>query len=177
MLSALEIRVEQSEDAHGISVVNERAFGRAAEARLVECIRKSKAWLPALSLVAVLDEQIVAHVLCSRMKIESSGGDFECLALGPVSVIPEYQNKGIGTELIITGIECARAIGWKAVIALGHPDYYSRFGFRPASEFGISPTFPKVQPGAFMALELVEGALANCSAGKAIYADCFSAVD
>ena len=103
--------------------------------------------------------------MCCRSNTSSEVGgagvetaEFASLALAPMAVLPEYQNKGVGSQLVRTGLMQAGSMDHKSVIVLGHPEYYPRFGFAPASRWQIKPPFD-VPDEAFMALELKEGAL------------------
>ncbi len=127
---------------------------------MVDMLRSDPAYLPELSLVAVVDEQICAHLLFTRIDIEAGQERFPALALAPMAVLPEKQNQGIGSKLVQFGLEQARQLGFTAVIVLGWPEYYPRCGFRPASRWEIRAPFPVPDP-VFMALELILGALKN----------------
>lgn len=96
--------------------------------------------------------------MLTKLYIENDENKYDSLALAPVSVLPEYQNKGIGSKLIRESLNIAKELGFKSVIALGHDKYYPRFGFKPASTWGIKASFP-VPDEAFMALELEVGGL------------------
>lgn len=112
-------------------------------------LRKSEAFIPELSLVAEIDGKIVGQVLFSKIKV----GDTVQVALAPVSVLPEYQGKGIGGMLIKEGHSIAKNLGYEFSILLGHPTYYPKFGYLPASGFGIKAPFD-VPDEAFMAINL-----------------------
>ena len=170
----LVIRGERGEDWAAISEVNWRAFGGEVEARLVEKIRESASFNPELSLVAVKDEQVVGYVLFSDIIIQGREGGAPALALAPLAVSPEFQNQGIGSELVRRGLRECRRLGHKIAAVLGHPNYYTRFGFFPAIEKGISAPFP-VPDEAFMVLELVPGALDGVT-GTVIYPPAFDGV-
>jgi putative acetyltransferase len=156
----IHIRPERPEDIASIDEINRLAFGGEEEAKLVKAIRGSDYFIPELSLVAVEDDRIVGHILFSPVKIESSESSVIALALAPMAVVPEYQNKGIGTELIKHGLIVCKKLGYTIVIVVGHPEYYPRFGFNPAREYSLEAPF-EVPDDAFMALELVPGALKN----------------
>lgn len=159
------IRAEKPEDVAAIREVNERAFGGPLEAELVDLLRaRGKA---ALSLVAVDDDRVIGHILFSAVTIERAEKSVHALGLAPMSVLPEFQNQGVGSMLVRGGLEECRASGHRVVVVLGHPDYYPRFGFAPASRYGIRSEFD-VRDEAFMAVELYEGALSGCE-GTAKY--------
>ena len=146
------IRTEEPGDADGIRRVERAAFGREAEAELVDAVREMGAAL--LSLVAVEGGEIVGHALFTAVAVGSGAG----VGLGPLAVPPEHQGRGIGSALVREGLTKLRAAGHGAVIVVGEPRYYRRFGFVPASRFGVRWDRP-VPDEVFMALELRGGAL------------------
>jgi putative acetyltransferase len=156
----VEIRPEGPEDRKAVFDVNQAAFGQDDEARLVDALRRSPAYIPELSLVAVEDSRIVGHILFTRIKLRGSERAFDALALAPMAVLPGYQRRGIGSALVERGLEIARDLGHRVVIVVGHPDYYPRFGFVLAGPLGIRAPFD-VPGEAFMALALSPGALAG----------------
>ena len=162
------IRPEQSADSAAIRLVLEQAFGQPAEASLVDNLRANGKAI--VSLVAVENDQIVGHVLFSEATIDA----VTIIGLAPLAVLPSHQKQGIGTLLTNAGIEACRNAGYTAMIVLGHPEYYPRFGFVPASRFGISSEY-NVRDEVFMAMELQPGALSKC-AGVAKYQPEFSEV-
>ena len=139
-------------------------FSDKREHELVSRIRKSEAFIPKLSLVAINEDnnEIVGHILLSKIKISNDNQLEESLALAPVSVLPEYQNKGVGRLLILDALKIAKDLGYNSVVVMGHPNYYPKFGFEKASSWGIKAPF-EVPEEAFMALELQENALENVS--------------
>jgi putative acetyltransferase len=157
----IEIRLETPEDFPAVFEVNHRAFGQDDEARLVEALRASAGHIPELSLVAVEDGQIVGHILFSPIVIHTRAGDQAAVALAPMAVAPPYQGRGIGSALARAGLEVCRQLGHLRVIVVGHAAYYPRFGFLPASRWGIRPPF-EAPDEVFMACELAPGALADC---------------
>lgn len=157
-LAGLILRPELSNDFGDITLLHNKVFGQAAEGRLVEVLRRNPHFIKGLSLVAVLNGKLVGHILFFPVLIKGEGTVFRSLALAPMSVLPEYQRKGIGSAMVNLGIEEARADGFDSVIVLGHRDYYPRFGCLPASRFGITPPFD-VPDEVFFAMELHPGGL------------------
>jgi putative acetyltransferase len=171
----LTIRAETTDDYPHIYRITEAAFGQSNEAVLVDLLRAAEHFDPELSLVAEKDGAVVGHVLFYPMDIElDSGGAYEVLSLAPVSVAPEHQRKGIGARLIREGLARGRECGYPAVVLVGHPDYYPRFGFRRASEWELRLPF-EAPDEAFMAMELVPRALAD-KAGVVRYPPQFAEV-
>jgi putative acetyltransferase len=125
------------------------AFGRRAEAELVDKLRDTEGFVPQLSLVADNSGVILGHVMFTRVTLESDPPE-KVLALAPVSVYPAYQKRGIGTALIRRGLAIADERGESLVVVLGHPEYYPRFGFLPASSLGITSPWPDIPDDAFM---------------------------
>jgi predicted N-acetyltransferase YhbS len=140
--------------------VNKLAFGQNGESDLVEKLRKKPAYVKALSQVAELDHVVIGHILFTPILIKSASRRTESLALAPMAVLSAYQRKGIGGKLIRAGLHAARNAGFRSVIVLGHPAYYPKFDFQPASKWQIQAPFP-VPDEAFMAIELETDALAN----------------
>ena len=155
----IRIRQEVKEDYKRVYEINKMAFGQENESKLIEKIRRGSCFVSELSLVAEKDNEIVGHILFSKIKIVADS-EFESLALAPMAVIPELQKQGIGGKLIKKGIEKAIELGFDSIIVLGHKDYYPKFGFQKASKWGIQSPF-EVPDEAFMAIELIEKALEN----------------
>jgi putative acetyltransferase len=150
------IRPEKPEDVPAIRIVNERAFGGAAEADLVDALRRNgKA---TISLVAEDDGRVVGHILFSPVTIEAGERELAGVGLAPMSVVPERQNQRIGSLLVEDGLRRCREDGHRFVVVLGHPGYYPRFGFVSAGRFGIKSEY-NVADDVFMVMELREGAL------------------
>jgi putative acetyltransferase len=151
------VRNEDTEDSEERSVIhsiNKTAFGSQDEADLVDELRAAGAVL--VSLVAEIQEQIVGHILFSRMSIETPGGPVQAAALAPMAVLPEHQRRGIGGQLVRHGLNLLRDRGEQIVIVVGHPNYYPRFGFSCEKTLSLEGPFPQ---DAFMAMELHPGAL------------------
>ncbi|MGI9544238.1 MAG: GNAT family N-acetyltransferase [Cyclobacteriaceae bacterium] len=153
-----DIRSETPEDYTLIDTINDEAFGQPDEGLLIRALRKRSDFIPDLSLVAWVKGNPIGHVLFTPIEIHSGEKSFGSLALAPMAVRPQYQKKGVGTALVAAGIEKARQLGFKSIIVLGHPKYYPRFGFRPASLWSIKAPF-EVSDDAFMALELTKEGL------------------
>lgn len=156
----VEIRQEEARDFPAVYNLNSKAFNRKEEARLVDRLRLSDAFISGLSLVAIVENKVVGHILFSKAKIVDGEKEVESLALAPMAVIPEMQRQKIGSRLIKYGLDKAREYGYKSVIVLGHPDYYSKCGFVPTIRWQIRPPF-NVPENAFMAMELEEGGLSG----------------
>lgn len=154
--SAVRVRDATPEDREGVRRVNEAAFGRADEADLVDRLLAEDAVL--LSLVAEMDGQIIGHILFSRMTIETRQGPVAAVSLAPMAVLSAHQNRGVGSELVRRGLAQLRDRGERIVLVLGHKHYYPRFGFSSEKARRLSSPFPRE---AFMALELLDGALAG----------------
>ncbi|MET0606393.1 MAG: N-acetyltransferase [Beijerinckiaceae bacterium] len=150
------IRNEQPEDRLAVERLNRDAFGRPDEAELIERLRADGAI--AFSLVAVAMDRIVGHLVMSWLPTTMDGRDVEALALAPMAVLPKAQRMGVGSKLVAAAVDAARDIGAEAVIVLGHPDFYPRFGFSAKLAQRLDGPF---SGDAFMALELRPGALAG----------------
>lgn len=150
------IRPETVADRAAVRNVVLAAFGRSAEADLVDSIRSSDVCVPDLSLVAETDGSVVGHILFTHVTLnnETSG----LLGLGPVAVIPDVQGKGVGNALIREGIKKAASLGYDGIVLVGNPRYYGRYGFAPASRFGLRSAF-RVLDDVFQAMPLQPGGL------------------
>ncbi len=155
-----EVRLESAGDTDDIRRVHELAFQQNFEADLVDALRSADA--STLSLVATYENEVVGHILFSPVTLETERGILAAVGLAPMAVVPARQNRGIGSLLVREGLARLAAAGHRSVVVLGHPDYYPRFGFRKASSFGIRWEH-EAPDEAFMALELVPGALVGCS--------------
>jgi putative acetyltransferase len=169
----ITIRPERSGDRAGVYEVEHQAFNRLDEARLVDALRANNR--VTVSLVAVQGSRVVGHVLFSPAVVVSATGKAPAVALGPVAVLPDLQGQGIGSQLISAGLQACRDAGHQRVIVLGHAAYYPRFGFVPASTFGVTSQLD-VPDDVFMALALVPDGWTGIS-GQARYAPEFAAVD
>jgi putative acetyltransferase len=166
----INIREERSEDIAMIRGVNIEAFGRSQEANLIEMLRTNGGIL--LSLLATNEDQIVGHILYSAVTVGSGERKIIGAGLGPMAVRPAYQRRGIGAKLIEFGTTRLKQSGCPFIVVLGHADYYPRFGFRPASDYGLKCEW-SVPDNAFMALALDESKIGGLS-GLAKYRAEFS---
>lgn len=156
-------RVETAADVTAVREIDLAAFGTAAEADLVDALRADTAWIPGLSLLSTGEDGIpVGHALLTRGHI----GDVPALCLAPCAVLPRFQRTGAGSAAVTAGLDAARGMGEHAVVVLGHPEYYPRFGFGRASAHGITLSI-EVPDEALMALSLDGGPL---PAGRVRYA-------
>jgi putative acetyltransferase len=153
----MNIRDEQPDDAQAIRSVNRAAFGNDAEADLVDSLRRHAA--PLISLVAEDHGGIVGHILFSPAMLETKP-EVQIMGLAPMAVVPKRQRQGIGSQLVAEGILRCQALNADAVVVLGHPAYYPRFGFVPASRFSIRSVYD-VADDVFMIRELRAGALSG----------------
>ena len=167
-MSDLAVRSERPSDRDAVRRVNEVAFERPDEADLVDRLRQSGASY--LGLVAEHGAEVVGHILFTPVAVDA---EIDVRGLAPMAVRPEHQRSGVGAALVRAGLEACRAAGAEAIVVLGHPAYYSRFGFRPASVFGLAYEVD-VPDEAFMALELANGALDTAS-GRVRYSSAFGA--
>jgi putative acetyltransferase len=162
------IRAEQPGDWVAVHRVNEAAFETHLEVNLVDALRQQE---PAvLSLVAAHDEAVVGHIMFSPVSLSEHPG-LRIMGLAPMAVAPPHQRSGIGSALVRAGLERCKELGFGAVVVLGHPEYYPRFGFSPASRFGIGCEYD-VPDDVFMMLELQPGFLDGTS-GVIRYHDAF----
>ena len=171
---SITIRPEEPGDYDAVAQVNEAAFERPAEAKLVNALRELA--YPVISLVATIEDQVVGHILFTPVIAEEaliSPGLI--MGLAPMAVVPGFQRKGVGSQLVEAGLDACVQLGCTAIVVLGHPEYYPRFGFAPASRFGIRCEY-EVPDEVFMAVELVPDALEGCH-GLVTYHPAFADVE
>jgi predicted N-acetyltransferase YhbS len=154
----IKIREETSEDYSDIKLINDLAFGQKQEGELIANLRIRPEYIKELSLVACSGKKIVGHILFFPVTISANGSAIETISLGPMSVLPEFQKKGVGGALIINGMKKAEKMGYKSIVVLGHPGYYPKFGFSRSSLWRIKAPFDAPDE-AMMAIELIPGSL------------------
>ena len=137
------VRRETAADRVAVEAVTSAAFAapggeEPVETRLLRALRRDPRWIPALSMVALGEEDVVGHVVCTRGHV----GDVDALGLGPISVLPAWQGRGVGTALMHAIIGAADAAGEPLIALLGDPGFYGRFGFVAASRLGIEAPDP-----------------------------------
>jgi putative acetyltransferase len=186
MSNEIELRQARKEDRDSIYKVHEGAFGRANEAKLVETLLKDEADIKEISLVAVTAGNVVGHILYTEVQIlddkgknlssmvRGKGAIAYAVALAPLAVLPSAQKRGVGKALANESLRLANERGHGIIIVLGHPEYYPKFGFEPASRFGMSSPFD-VADDVFMAKPL--SAFNEKICGNVIYHEAFIEVD
>lgn len=169
----MTIRKEKEGDYKEVESLVKKSFENAehtdyTEHLLVNRLRTGTSFIKELSLVAEMNDELVGHCLLTKAKIYNGSNQFDTLALAPVSVLPQYQGKGVGSKLIKEAFKKAQELEFTSIIVLGHDKYYPRFGFIPASNYKITAPF-EVPDESFMAIELKKGALKD-KEGTLIYA-------
>jgi len=167
----IKLRKETPADYPDIRMVNDVAFGRKAESKLVDTLRNTTGFIPDLSAVAEVDGKVIGHILFYPVTITKDEQKHASLQLAPMSVLPAFRKKSIGKLLVIYGLQAAKDLGHSSVIVLGHPSYYPKFGFERASKWNITSPFPAPDE-AFLAIELKRGSLEKVS-GIVVFPEAF----
>ncbi len=171
---ALVVRSEHARDHAAIRRVHDAAFAREAEGRLVDALRRDGCFSPDMSLVGVAPGgEIAGHVLHSTLDLEVDGRAVAGAARAPLAVLPRYQHTGVGTKLVREGLHRLRLLGYRAVIVVGNPAYYGRFGFSRALAEPIDSPYAGEH---HQALELESGVLAGATSGRVTYPPAFAEV-
>ncbi len=164
------IREREPADDSAIRQLNDMAFGGTFEGKLIEELRE--AFIDAVELVAIENGEVVGHILFSALTTMVDDDAIPTLSLAPMCVHPGRQRSGIGSALVEAGLELARRREWQAVVVLGHPEFYPRFGFSAELASSLDAPF---EGDSFMALELVPGAL-DGEDGLVVYPAAFGLV-
>ena len=151
----MRVRPETEADRAAIRAVNEVAFESPAEADIVDALRSKGAEL--VSLVADRDGVVLGHILFSPVSLAGCG-ELKLMGLGPMAAVPRHQREGIGSALVREGLNRCVLLGVHAVVVVGHPWFYPRFGFAAASGYGLRCEYD-VPDDVFMIAELARGAL------------------
>ena len=172
----IHIRTEREKDHQDVFQLVEKAFAQEEysdhkEQYLVERLRKSDAFIPALSLVAELDKDIIGFILLTKIHIDNGANSFHALALAPVVVHPDFQHKGIGGQLIREAHKKAKELGYQRIVLLGHAEYYPRFGYERTSKYNIRLPFEAPEENC-MIIGLNPGAMKGVS-GTVVYPSAF----
>ncbi len=162
------IRPEVPADVAAIHAVHAACFPTEAEAKLVDLLRA--AGNLSISLVAEIDGAVVGHGAFSPVTVASGAIG---AGLAPVAVLGSYRRQGIAAQLIEAGLPACRAAGYGWAVVVGEPEYYSRFGFKPAAEFGLADEYGGGP--AFQVIELVAGMM-PVGAGLVRYAPEFASL-
>jgi putative acetyltransferase len=168
-LNMLIIREERVEDFPAVFEINTLAFDTEAEARLVNLMRRKAR--PVISLVAERDDKLIGHIMFTPVQIDEEAAGGRTMGLGPMAVHPEVSGQGVGARLVQAGLDACRALRTELVFVVGDPEYYSRFGFKPAGDSGFSHKDEKMAD-AFSVLELTKGAASGLS-GVVLYHPAF----
>jgi putative acetyltransferase len=167
-MSVLIRQLHGNDELHAVLAVHRAAFGREGEASLVEQLRISG--FNTFEWVAEENGRIIGHVSFSPIQIER-GDDGKALGLAPMAVLPAQQRRGVGSQLLAEALQALRGTAFRAVVVLGDPAYYERFGFLPASKHGLHDTYGGGD--AFMAMALHEDGLSGYR-GRVDYAPAFA---
>jgi putative acetyltransferase len=165
----MQIRSEDQKDWPAVYIVNATAFETEAEAKLVDTLRENVK--PLISLVAEVKGTVVGHILFSPVELKNFP-DLKLMGLAPMAVAPNSQNQGLGSALVHSGLEKCRELDIGAVVVLGHPNYYPRFGFKAAKDFNISCEYGPCEDS-FMLAELKKDYLKGAS-GIIMYNEAFN---
>lgn len=150
------IRAEQAQDKTSIEQINRAAFEDDEEAQLVNALRDSGCEY--LCRVTEMDDKVVSYILFTPVTLTGKQSNLKLFGLAPMAVLPEYQNQGMGSVLVKQDLDECRARGYDAIVVLGHPNYYPKFGFVPSDDYGIKSEYD-VPREVFMIQELVPGCL------------------
>lgn len=165
---------ESVTDQDGIRSVNIAAFGKEGEADVVDQLRKSCSSF--VSIVAKMGEEVIGHILFTPARlIQDQDWSIEGMGLAPLAVLPEFQSHGVGSQLCREGLKHVKSAGSPFVVVLGDPIFYQRFGFKPASDYGIRCAYKDVPEEYFMIKNLKPKVMAGAK-GVVYYQQEFDSV-
>lgn len=174
----LKLRQERFSDHSAIAALilgayRDIPYSNHKEQIMVERLRDSDAFIPALSIVAENDNQdLVGHILFTKIQIRNQGQSYQALALAPLSVDPRYQKKGIGKKLVLEGHRVAKELGYNYVIVLGIPNYYPKFEYQFISKFNVSLPI-KISDENALIVFLIKNNYLEITGGTVIYSEAF----
>jgi len=159
----IELRPEEEKDYFIVENITREAFWNyhvpgCDEHLLIHNLRKANEFIKELDFVAINNSKIIGNIVYVTAKVTNNGIQYPVLTFGPISVLPEYQNNGIGSKLINHTVKLSREMGFKGIIIYGDPEYYKRFGFRESKQYKITNK-DKKYPAALLVLELYPNAL------------------
>jgi putative acetyltransferase len=171
----LKIRKSTPSDVSEVLHVERQAFGNDKGPEIVDLVNgllSDPSAMPRLSLLAVNNERSIGHILFTRARISNPNDSISAVILAPLAVIPEAQSLGVGGQLVKEGLKQLSETGVGLVFVLGHPEYYPRFGFKPAGRLGFEAPYPipDEHANAWMVQELHPGVIGNVR-GNLICAD------
>ena len=168
----MKIREATDIDLNDVLIVEKEAFGYDKEANLVKDLLSDPSAKPLYSYLAINDGRAVGHILFTSAHIENTQNGASISLLAPLAVIPDFQKQGVGGKLIEHGLQNLAGSGVDLVLVLGHPDYYPRYGFKPAGVRGFEAPYPipEEHANAWMVQELRPGVIGSVS-GKVKCAD------
>jgi len=172
-MSMIQVRQENPDDIRAIDVVHLSAFEGDEEVGLIDSLRESSGFIPELSLVAEFNGRIVGHVLLTRIHLLQGKESKDILALAPMAVVPSQSHRGIGSDLVKAAVEQAKKLSHAAIVVVGHPEFYQRFGFSQASQWNLETNL-SVSNDLVTAIELEVDALKG--GGTIIYPSLFKCV-
>ena len=158
-----ELRLEEEKEYFIVENITREVFWNhyvpgCDEHLLIHNLRKTNEFIKELDFVAINDNKIIGNIVYVKAKVINNDKEFTVLTFGPISVLPEYQNNGIGSKLINHTIKLSKEMGYKGIIIYGDPEYYKRFGFKESKQYKITNK-DKKYPAALLVLELYPKAL------------------
>ena len=171
-IKKLQIREAVETDLNDVLQIERLAFGYEKEADLVRGLLYDLSAKPVLSLLAFQKNRALGHILFTTAQLSGSQDSASIVILAPLAIVPDAQKQGIGGKLIKKGLELLSKSGVDLVFVLGHPEYYPRYGFKPAGDLGFEAPYPipDVHANAWMVQALRSGLIGSVS-GKVICAD------